>query len=190
MKKLLIVSLLMLSSISYSRGVAHVSRVHSVSRPRVSSARSYSRPKVVSVRPVTKTITHKAAIRPASSSLSSIGTTAKSTAKNSSFTPILHKKSAFSSDYSSNSSYSSGSSSFYHQNNNSGLGTYDFLLLNSILGRAHNSKVIVKDEHENEFDEKEIILILEKEIQEEKSKFEPNKKKIEKYEELIKKLKE
>ena len=57
------------------------------------------------------------------------------------------------------------------------------------MNNSNNTKTIIRDEHGNELTNKEMIEILEKEIQEEKKKFEPNKEKIKQYEELIKKLK-
>lgn len=195
MKKLFIVSLIALSTLSYGRVV---SRPRPVSRPRVSSTRSYSKPKVVRVKPATKTITHKVAIKPKTTSFSStstikpktssslISTTPKSTTvKKSLFNDSNDNYNNFSS---SGSSYSS-SSSYYNNNNSGGFGLFDFLLLNSLLDNSYNTKTVIKDEHGNELTDKEMIIILEQEIKEEKNKFEPNKEKIKQYEELIKKLK-
>lgn len=175
MKKLFIVSLIALSTLSYGRVV---SRPRPVSRPRVSSTRSYSKPKTTS-------FSSTSTIKPKTSS-SLISTTPKlTTVKKSLFNNSNDNYNNFSS---SGSSYSN-SSSYYNNNNSGGFGLFDFLLLNSLLDNSHNTKVIVKDEHGNELTDKKMIIILEQEIKEEKNKFEPNKEKIKQYEELIKKLK-
>lgn len=194
MKKLFIISLIALSTLSYGRVV---SRPRPVSRPKVSSTRSYSKPKVVRIKPSTKTITHKAAIKPKTTSFSSTSTIKPKTSSSLISTtpkPTTVKKSLFNDSNDNYNSFSSSGSSYssssnYHNNNSSSFGLFDFLLLNSLMNNSNNSKTIIRDEHGNELDEKQIIEILEKEIKEEKNKFEPNKEKIKQYEELIKKLK-
>lgn len=181
MKKILIVSLIILSStVSYGR-VVRVSRP--ASRPRINSTRSYSKPKVVRVKSVSKPITHKTSIKPKTTSFSS--TSNVNPKSNSSYLiPTTPKKSLFNNNDSFSSSGSSYSSSY---NNSSGFGLFDFLLLNSIINNSNNHKTAIKEV--DNIDENKIIAILKKEIQEEKSKEKPDDKKIKEYQELLNKIK-
>ena len=169
MKKILIASLIILSStVSHGR-VIRVSRP--ASRPRISSTRSYSKPKVVRVKTVSKPIIHKSAIKPKAVSSSSKNIVKPKTTNNY-IIPTAPIK-------------SSNTSSFYQQSNSSGgFGIFDFLLLNSIINNNH--KTIIKEV--DNIDENKIIAILEKEIQEEKSKEKPDDKKIKEYQELLNKI--
>lgn len=189
MKKILIVSLIILSStVSYGR-VVRVSRP--VSRPRVSSTRSYSKPKIIRVKPVSRPTTHKASIKPKTTSFSSTSSI-KPKSNSSSLISTMPKsttikKSLFNDSNDNYNSFSSSGSSYSSSyNNSSGFGLFDFLLLNSIINNSNNHKTVIKEV--DNIDENKIIAILEKEIQEEKSKEKPDDKKIKEYQELINKI--
>ncbi len=179
MEKLLLISLLVIGSVnSYSRVMARPTsaRVH-VSRP---SIRTVSRPSVVRVRPSTKTITHKAAIRP--NSIKSI-----KPIKTSSTTHISNKSNIFTSKPKSitSSSFSNMSSEpNVIVRGNNGMSFFDYIMINRMINNSNTQSVQVEGKlSENNISE--LIKFLKKEIEEEENKMFPDKEKIKKYKEYI-----
>lgn len=188
MKKLLVLLFIFISTISFSKVRVH----RSSSRPKVNRTKSYSKPKpkVVKVRKATKP-THKAAIRPKTSTTSS-NQIIKTKPIVKSIKPINDSFSNSNKymDYDNDYTHSNFSSSSYNStNNNSGFGLFDYMILNSIFNNSNNNQVKEQYNINDITDKEEIIKILEKEIKEEEKKFEPNKEKIKKYKRIIEELK-
>lgn len=179
MKKLLLISLLVISSVNiYSRVIVRptLARVH-VSRP---SVRTLSRPSVVRVRPSTRTITHKAAIRP-----NPIKTTKSSSTIYTSNKPNIFTSKPKSITSSSFSNISSEPNVIVRGNN--GMSFIDYMMINRMIN--NNSKSTNVEGKLNENNINELIKFLNKEIDEEENKMIPDKEKIKKYKEYINLLK-
>lgn len=187
MKKILFIIALIISFNTYAK--SHVSshrapvRHISSSRSSVSSTRSYSKPKIVSIKPSNKTTTHKSYMKPMTNHSTNNSYKTMNVNEN-----VKSKSNNTSSSYSS--SFSNNFSDSYRSN---GLGIMDYLLLNSMFksndnNTVHKRNIKVIDENDTE-EIKELIAILEREIEEERNRFEPNKEKIQKYEKAIEKLK-
>ena len=174
MKKILLISLLIIGSInSYSKVIIRPARV-SVSRP---SVRTVSKPSVVRVKPTTKTTIHKAAIRP-----NPIKTT-----KSSSTTYTSNKSNIFTSK--SKSITSSSFSNMSSEPNviirgNNGVSFFDYMMINRMINNSNTQSVQVEGKL-NENNISELIKFLKKEIEEEENKMFPDKEKIKKYKEYI-----
>lgn len=177
MKKLLLASLLIVSSMNiYGRVIARPARV-SVSRP---SVRTVSRPSVVRVRPSTKTVTHKAAIKTTTIKPTKTSSIKYTSSKSNLFTvkPIpIRPKTNTSSSFSNN-----GSEPIVIRNN--GMDLFDYMLINNMMN--HNAAKPIQVEGKlNENNISELIKFLKKEIEEEENKMFPDKEKIKKYKEYI-----
>lgn len=174
MKKLLLISLLIISSISsYSRVIARPTRVH-VSRP---SVRTVSRPSVVRVRPSTRTITHKAAIRPSSIKPTKTSSTIYTSNKSNIFTS--KPKSITSSSFSNMSSEPN-----VIVRGNNGISFFDYMMINRMINNSNAQSVQIEGKL-NENNINELIKFLKKEIEEEENKMFPDKEKVKKYKEYI-----
>lgn len=174
MKKLLLISLLIVGSInSYSRVIARPTRVH-VSRP---SVRAVSRPSVVRVRPSTRTITHKAAIRPISIKPTKTSSTIYTSNKSNIFTS--KPKSITSSSFSNMSSEPN-----VIVRGNNGMSFFDYMMINRMINNSNAQSVQIEGKL-NENNINELIKFLKKEIDEEENKMFPDKEKVKKYKEYI-----
>lgn len=193
MKKILIIYLLLSC---FSNTFARTIRSsHRATTHRVSTTRSYSTPKITSVKPKT-TFTHKSAVKQTISTRPNYNTQKavtnnnikNSTPKLTTFTsssikrnnPIDSKKTSFTNDNFSN-----------YDNRNTGLNFTDYMILNSIFNNKNNNNQQPKeiDLRKEEISDEEMIELLEIAIKREKEKFSPDKEKINKYENMIKKLK-
>lgn len=167
MKKILLISLLIIGSInSYSKVIIRPARV-SVSRP---SVRTVSKPSVVRVKPSTKIITHKAAIKP--NTIKPIKTSSNKTS-----TLTSNYKHKISSNFNNTSTkYNKIISS-----NNNGNSFLNYMLISKMI---NNNKTNTSKDMSN-INISELIKFLKNEIEEEENKIYPDKEKIKKYKEYI-----
>lgn len=201
MKKF-IMTLLIIACTTNSYGrVIRTSR--SYSRPRttvrVSKPRPISKPKIVKVRPNPKPITHKAkpiktstinSIKPKETKI----TTTKPTNLNLIKSQVTSTNKNIDTDFKTTSSNFSNEtvdetpSTTIIRGSNNGLSLFDYMMLNKLFNNNNDTNKNIETLSEMDIDE--LIKYLEKEIKEEEFKLNPDKNKIKKYKELIKKLKE